>query len=89
MPTITATQARKEFYPLIASVNRDRDVVRISSREGGTAVLMAEADYEAWQTTLHLLSTRANAEWIATGLAETRAGQAKVVDADVLLEDVE
>lgn len=83
MPTMTATQARKELFPLLAQVNDDHDVVRISSK-AGTAVLMSEADYEAWQTTLYLLSNPANARRLNRSLADARVGQVKEMPLDEL-----
>ena len=71
MPTITATEARKNLFPLLSQVNEDRDVVRITSK-GGTGVLMSEADYEAWQTTLHLFSTTENSRRLLKALDEVR-----------------
>jgi len=86
MVTLTASQARQELFPLLAAVNDDRDVVRITSKSGN-GVLMSEVEYDAWLTTLHLQSTQANAAWIAKGLAEARSGQARMVDPAVLDED--
>ena len=83
MPTMTATEARKNLFPLISRVNDDHDVVRITSK-GGTGVLMSEADYEAWQTTLHLFSTPENARRILDSLAQLDAGDVIRVDSAVL-----
>ena len=42
---VTATEARKNLFPLIQQVNEDRAPVEITSRNGD-AVLMSRADYE-------------------------------------------
>ena len=83
MPTMTASEARKNLFPLLSRVNDDHDVVRITSK-GGTGVLMSEADYEAWQTTLHLFSTPTNARRIADSLAQFEAGDVIRVDPTTL-----
>ena len=81
MPTMTASEARKNLFPLISRVNEDRDVVRITSK-AGTAVLMSEADYEAWQTTLHLFSTEENTNRLLKSFADVRAGRVEYHDLD-------
>ncbi|HEX5565495.1 MAG TPA: type II toxin-antitoxin system prevent-host-death family antitoxin, partial [Streptomyces sp.] len=41
--SITASEARKNLFPLIEKVNNDRSPVHITSRNGN-AVLMSEED---------------------------------------------
>lgn len=43
---VTASEARKNLFPLIEQVNADRTPVEITSRRGD-AVLMSRADYDA------------------------------------------
>ena len=89
MATVTASEARRNLFPLIAKVNDDRDIVRITSK-AGTGVLMAEADYDAWQTTLHLLSSPTNARRIDEALAEVSGGRVRWMseaEADNLLAE--
>ncbi|WP_026922426.1 type II toxin-antitoxin system Phd/YefM family antitoxin [Glycomyces arizonensis] len=77
--TITASEARKDLFPLIKKVNDDHAPVRISSK-GGNAVLMSEEDYEAWQETMFLLRSRRNAERLMRSIAEMDAGGGTVHD---------
>lgn len=77
--TITASEARKDLFPLIKKVNDDHAPVRISSK-GGNAVLMSEEDYEAWQETMFLLRSRHNAERLMRSIAELDAGGGTVRD---------
>ncbi len=74
MSTMSASEARKNLFPLLGRVNEDHDVVRITSK-AGNAVLVSEADYEAWQTTRHLFSTPANARRLLGSIEEWQAGQ--------------
>jgi antitoxin YefM len=74
MSTMSASEARKNLFPLLGQVNEDHDVVRITSK-AGNAVLVSEADYEAWQTTRHLFSTPANARRLLGSIEEWQAGQ--------------
>lgn len=74
MSTMSASEARKNLFPLLGQVNEDHDVVRITSK-AGNAVLVSEADYEAWQTTRHLFSTPANARRLLNSIEEWQVGQ--------------
>lgn len=71
---ITASEARKNLFPLIEQVNNDRTAVEITSKRGN-AVLMSRTDYDALQETAHLLRVPANARRLLEGLAQARAGE--------------
>ena len=71
---VTASEARKNLFPLIAKVNEDREPVEITSK-GGDAVLMSRADYDALTETAWLLRVPANAQWLMESLAQARSGQ--------------
>lgn len=73
MSTMSASEARKNLFPLLGQVNEDHDVVRITSK-AGNGVLISEADYEAWQTTRHLFSTPANVRRLLGSISEWQAG---------------
>lgn len=70
---ITASEARKNLFPLIEKVNDDRTPIEITSRRGD-AVLMSVADYEALEETAHLLRSPANARHLLESLAQAKAG---------------
>ncbi len=71
---ITASEARKQLFPLIERVNDDRQPVEITSKRGD-AVLIARVDYEALQETAYLLRAPANARRLLESLAQARAGE--------------
>lgn len=71
---VTATEARKNLFPLIQRVNEDRAPVEITSRHGD-AVLLSRADYDALEETAHLLRVPANAKHLLESLEQARAGQ--------------
>lgn len=73
MSTMSASEARKNLFPLLGQVNSDHDVVRITSK-AGNAVLISEVDYEAWQTTRYLFSTPANARRLQGSIQEWQDG---------------
>jgi antitoxin YefM len=71
---ITASEARKNLFPLIEKVNDDRTPIEITSRRGD-AVLLSRADYEALEETAHLLRVPANARRLIESLQQALAGQ--------------
>ncbi|MFN8081394.1 MAG: type II toxin-antitoxin system prevent-host-death family antitoxin [Kineosporiaceae bacterium] len=71
---ITASEARKNLFPLIQRVNDDRTPVEITSKHGD-AVLMSRADYDALEETAHLLRAPANARRLLESLQQAMTGQ--------------
>lgn len=71
---ITASEARKNLFPLIERVNADRAPIEITSRKGD-AVLMSKADYDALEETAHLLRVPANARHLLESLHQAQSGQ--------------
>ncbi len=76
---ITASEARKNLFPLIQRVNDDRTPVEITSRHGD-AVLMSRADYDALEETAHLLRAPANARRLIESLQQAMTGQRETHD---------
>jgi len=70
---VTASEARKNLFPLIEQVNNDRTPVEITSRRGD-AVLMSRADYDALQETAHLLRAPKNARRLLESLEQAASG---------------
>jgi antitoxin YefM len=71
---VTASEARKNLFPLIEQVNDDRTPVEITSRRGD-AVLLSRADYDALEETAHLLRVPANAKRLVESLLQAKAGE--------------
>ena len=71
--SITATEARRELFPLIERVNTDRVPVEITSRKG-RAVLMAADDWEAWQETAYLFASPTNAARLLAAMERSEHG---------------
>lgn len=74
MVTITASDARKSLFPLLGQINEDHSAVTITSK-AGNGVIISEEDYEAWQTTMHLFSTPANARRLVEAIERTERGE--------------
>ena len=76
---VTASEARKNLFPLIELVNNDRTPVEITSRRGD-AVLLSRADYDALEETAHLLRAPANAKRLIESLHQALSGDRKEHD---------
>ncbi len=68
MTSISAAEARKRLYALIDEVGDSHEPVQITGKRGN-AVLLSEADWNAIQETLHLVSIPGMLESILDGLA--------------------
>lgn len=71
--SVTASEARKNLFPLIEQVNNDRMAVQINSRKGD-AVLLSKDEYDALEETAHLLRVPANAKRLLESLQQANAG---------------
>lgn len=72
--SVTASEARKNLFPLIEQVNNDRLAVQITSRRGD-AVLLSRAEYDSLEETAHLLRVPANAKRLIESLQQAVSGQ--------------
>lgn len=72
---MTASEARKNLFPLIEQVNNDRTAVEITSKKG-SAVLISAREYASLEETAHLLRSPANAEHLLESIAQHRRGTA-------------
>ena len=70
---ITASEARRNLFPLLEQVNNDRTPVEIMSRRGN-AVLISRDDYEALEETAHLLRSPANVMRLLESLNQAMTG---------------
>ena len=71
---MTASEARKNLFPLIEQVNNERRPVEITSKRGD-AVLMSRADYDALEESAYLLRAPANARRLLESLEQARRGE--------------
>ena len=78
---ITASEARRNLFPLIEQVNADRTTVEITSK-AGRAVLMSAEDWEAWQETAYLFQSPANARRLLDAAEALDRGRGIKADLD-------
>lgn len=62
---ITASEARRELFPLIKKVNEDHEAIEIVSKHGN-AVLISAEDHAALSEGAYLLRSPANARRLLT-----------------------
>lgn len=74
--TITATEARQQFYQLLRKSVKGHVPVKITSKDGD-AVILSEADYEGLLETLELLSVPGMRKSIREAKADINAGRTK------------
>jgi len=70
---VTASEARKNLFPLIERVNNDRVTIEITSRRGN-AVLVSADEFAALEETAYLLRVPANAKRLIESLQQARTG---------------
>jgi antitoxin YefM len=70
---MTASEARKNLFPLLEQVNEDRLPVEITSKRGD-AVLLSKPDYDELLETALLLRVPASAQHLVESLIEARRG---------------
>jgi antitoxin YefM len=83
---ITASEARKELFPLIKRVNDDHDAIEIVSKHGN-AVLVSADDYAALREGAYLLRSPANARRLLkayeNALNSMRLAERELIDPEV------
>jgi antitoxin YefM len=74
MTTLTATDARREFFDVIKGAADKHQIYRIHHRRG-SVVLMAEDDYDSMIETMDLLSTPGFRQSMKKSLEQMRRGE--------------
>ena len=73
MTTLSATEARREFFDLVKRATKGHRVYRIRHRKG-SAVLMSEEDYESLLESLELLSIPGFRASVKRSVAQMKRG---------------
>jgi len=74
MTTLTATDARREFFDVVKGATDRHQIYRIHHRRG-SVVLMAEDDYESLLETMDLLSTPGFRKSLMRSVEQMRKGE--------------
>lgn len=74
--TVTATQARKDFFKLLKQVKAPGRIVRISLQSADDDVIMMSADeWEGWQETCEIQSDPKLLKSLKAGINDMKAGR--------------
>lgn len=76
MQTIPMTQAESNFRNIVTRILEDLEPAIVMTESGDSIVMLSLAEFNAWQETLYLLSTPANANHLRQSIAEDQAGYA-------------
>jgi antitoxin YefM len=79
MTTITATNARKDFFEIVKGATEKHEIYHIHHRKGDV-VLMAEDEYEGLIETLELLSSPNFKEKFKSAQKEIESGETVTFD---------
>jgi antitoxin YefM len=74
MTTLTATDARREFFNVVKGATDKHQIYRIHHRRG-SVVLMAEDDYDSLLETMELLSTPGFRKSLQRSVQQMRKGE--------------
>lgn len=74
MTTMTATDARREFFDVVKGATDKHQVYRIHHRRG-SVVLMAEDEYDSLLETLELLSIPGFRKSLSRSVGQTSRGE--------------
>ena len=74
MTTLTATDARREFFDVVKGAIDKHQIYRIHHRRG-SVVLLAEDDYDSMIETMDLLSTPGFRQSMKKSVAQMRRGE--------------
>jgi len=74
MTTLTATDARREFFDVVKGATDKHQIYRIRHRRG-SVVLLAEDDYDSMVETLELLSTPGFRQSLKKSVEQMRKGE--------------
>jgi len=74
MITMTATEARKNFFELIKQASQRHETIEVQHKLG-KAVIMSADDYESLQETLHLLSQPDFKQTFQQSVSEADSGE--------------
>ncbi|ODT18122.1 MAG: hypothetical protein ABS35_24315 [Kaistia sp. SCN 65-12] len=75
---VTLSELRQNMARYLDGVTADREPLVVTRPAGrGNVVIMAEEEFAAWQETVHLLGSPANAKRLIASAKQAKAGTAR------------
>ena len=84
MKVTTYTDLRKNLATMLDKVHADHEPLIVTRTNGSHAVVMSLADFNAYQETLYLTGSKANARRLQESIEQIGKGQTVVTDLDDL-----
>jgi len=81
MKSISATNARNQWFSLIEQAGKPGAFVAISHRDLPDVVIMSVDEFEGWQETIEIMSNPTLVEQIQKGLNEIKSEKTTNLDA--------
>ena len=75
MDSVSYSDLRQRLKAHMDRVCADRAPLLVTRRGGEAVVIMAQAEYESMEETMHLLSTPENAERLLRSVSQAEAGE--------------
>lgn len=76
MIAATYTEFRTDLKRFLDSVENDQETVVIKRKSGKGTVLISLDEYNSIMETVHLLSSKANADWLHESIKQMKTGRA-------------
>ena len=86
MRGMSYTELRRQLKRTLDEIADTREPVRITRRNGPSAILIDEEEYSALLETAYLLRSPANAARLVEALDQSRRGEGRVLDANAILD---
>ena len=75
MEVITVDEAKQNLEKVIEQVMNDAEPAVVRTENGDEVVLLSRDEFDAWNETVYLLSSPANAAHLRKSMEEAEAGQ--------------
>lgn len=75
MQQITFNYVETHFKEMYKQVIEDQDILLVTQEEADNVVMMPQSIFNAWQETVYLLKSPANAAMLEKSIAEHQSGQ--------------
>lgn len=87
--TITATQARKNFFQILREAVLPGNIIRVTLTDQQPVIIMSEEEYESWLETMEILSDPVQAKHLRQAIREHAAGTMETVPLEEVLTEYE
>ena len=80
MKSVSATDARSQWFDLIEQAGKPGSFISINHRDLPDVVLMSFDEFEGWVETMEIMASPSLVEQIQKGLSEVNSGKRRSLD---------